>query len=128
MDYVKRLDKQIGKWWAIPRTMSYALLNGLTPKLGQRQRRRRALPSEVVGGRAGTERRHNSPLLTAVAAGIGLVTGLLANVGGFLARPPTCWSSASPCARRSAPASWSSPCCPSPRWPRIGRGVRILWT
>jgi uncharacterized membrane protein YfcA len=37
--------------------------------------------------RAGTVRRQNRPLLVAVAAGIGLFTGLLANGGGFLLVP-----------------------------------------
>jgi hypothetical protein len=45
------------------------------------------LPIEESAREAGTERRHNRPLLLAAAAGVGLFTGLLANGGGFLLMP-----------------------------------------
>lgn len=45
------------------------------------------LPIEDAARIAGRERRQNRPLLVAAAAGVGLVTGLLANGGGFLLMP-----------------------------------------
>jgi uncharacterized membrane protein YfcA len=45
------------------------------------------LPIEEETRQAGTRRRQNRPLLVAVAAAIGVFTGLLANGGGFLLVP-----------------------------------------
>jgi len=44
-------------------------------------------PIEESSIRAGTARRQNRPLLVVASAGVGLVTGLLANGGGFLLVP-----------------------------------------
>src|SRR5581483_10659250 len=44
-------------------------------------------PPGVDAEAAGTRRRHNRPLLVASAAAVGLLTGLLANGGGFLLVP-----------------------------------------
>ena len=51
-------------------------------------------PIEEASSRAGTARRKNGPLLVMALAGVGLVTGLLANGGGFLLFPCVCWYSA----------------------------------
>jgi uncharacterized membrane protein YfcA len=45
------------------------------------------LPIDEASRRSGARRRQNRPLLVACAAGVGLVTGLLANGGGFLLMP-----------------------------------------
>lgn len=45
------------------------------------------LPIEEAARRAGSERRQNRLLLVVAAAGVGLLTGLLANGGGFLLMP-----------------------------------------
>jgi uncharacterized membrane protein YfcA len=44
-------------------------------------------PIEAASRNAGTARRMNRPLLVAASAGVGLITGLLANGGGFLLVP-----------------------------------------
>ena len=44
-------------------------------------------PIHEAAREAGTRRRRNRPLLVAMAAGLGLFTGLLANGGGFLLMP-----------------------------------------
>lgn len=45
------------------------------------------LPIDEASRTAGGRRRRNRPLLVAAAAGVGLLTGLLANGGGFLLMP-----------------------------------------
>lgn len=45
------------------------------------------LPIDDAARDAGTRRRQNRPLLVVVAAAVGLITGLLANGGGFLLMP-----------------------------------------
>ncbi|HEY2331019.1 MAG TPA: sulfite exporter TauE/SafE family protein [Acidimicrobiales bacterium] len=45
------------------------------------------LPIDDAAREAGTRRRQNRPLLVACSAGVGVLTGLLANGGGFLLMP-----------------------------------------